>query len=297
MDTTNEFRTVATLPSVKDESQHDDRSDQDDLEKQSVHDTASSKAVAKQHPTKDPNIVDWDGPEDKENPMNWPLKKKITNIGIVSVLTFLSYVFFVHQLGRWLTSNSPLGSTVTSPASADIMETFHSTKKTIESFVTSVYLLGYVFGPLALAPLSRLYGRAIVYNVYNFGFLIWNIACALANNLSSLIVFRLLAGPAGSAPMTIGAETIADMVPLEKRGLAMMGWILGPVLGPTFGPLSEIEPNAVDRTVLRMISCWISCSGQGLAMDFLVGVDTGKLSASKMRTAADIHYIGPVRYP
>lgn len=121
------------------------------------------------------------------------------------------------------------------------MATFHSSNETLETFVTSVYLLGYVFGPLVLAPLSELYGRVVVYNICNFGFVIWNIASALANNLRALIVFRLLAGLAGSAPMTIGAGTIADMVPVEKRGIAMMGWIMGPVLGPTFGPLSEFD--------------------------------------------------------
>ncbi|KAF2092867.1 MFS general substrate transporter [Rhizodiscina lignyota] len=222
MDTTKEFGRVATPPpSAKGESQNDDRSYQDDLEKQSVHDNAPSDTVVGEQPIKDPNIVDWDGPDDPANPMNWSLKKKVTAIGIVSILTFLS----------------PFGSTVTSPASADIMATFHSTNETLEIFVTSSYLLGYVFGPLVLAPLSELYGRAIVYNVCNFFFVIWSIACALANNLSALIVFRLFAGLAGSAALILGAGTIADMVPLEKRGLAMMGWILGPVLGPTLGPL------------------------------------------------------------
>ncbi|KAJ9604913.1 hypothetical protein H2200_010302 [Cladophialophora chaetospira] len=194
-----------------------------DIEKQAIHKNRISNAAApsRDDPTKDANIVDWDGLEDPENPMNWPLRKKIIAISIVSVLAFLS----------------PLGSTVTSPISADILTTFHFTSETLETFVTSVYLLGYVFGPLVLAPLSELYGRSIIYNVCNFGFLIWTIACALATNLNALIVFRLLAGLAGSAGMTIGAGTIADMVPLEKRGLAMTGWIIGPVLGPTIGPL------------------------------------------------------------
>jgi hypothetical protein len=49
----------------------------------------------------DPNIVDWDGPDDPANPMNWASRKKTTAIGIVSAITFLSYVhiwncFFLH---------------------------------------------------------------------------------------------------------------------------------------------------------------------------------------------------------
>lgn len=118
------------------------------------------------------------------------------------------------------------------------MKTFHSTNETLGAFVTSVYILGYAFGPLVIAPLSELYGRVGVYNVCNFIFLVFSIACAVANNLSALIVFRLLAGIAASCPITLGSGTIADIMPLEQRGKAMASWIVGPLVGPTFGPLS-----------------------------------------------------------
>ena len=117
------------------------------------------------------------------------------------------------------------------------MVTFGSTNKTLGAFITSVYLLGYSFGPLVIAPMSELYGRAIVYNLCNTIFLIFSIACVVANNLNALIVFRVFAGIAASCPITLGAGSIADMVPLEKRGLAMASWIMGPLVGPTFGPL------------------------------------------------------------
>ncbi|KAF8854548.1 cycloheximide resistance protein [Acephala macrosclerotiorum] len=153
--------------------------------------------------------------------MNWSSSKKVTAIGIVSLVTMLS----------------PLASTIISPATPDVMSTFHSTNETIGAFVTSVYILGYAFGPLVIAPLSELYGRSPVYNTCNTIFLIFSIACAVANSLSSLIVFRPFAGIAASCPITLGAGTIADMIPLEKRGLVMSLWIMGPLVGPTFGPL------------------------------------------------------------
>jgi MFS family permease len=117
------------------------------------------------------------------------------------------------------------------------MKAFHSTNENLGAFITSVYLIGYCFGPLVIAPLSELYGRSIVYNVSNTFFLIWSVACAVANNESALIVFRLFSGIAASCPVTLGAGSIADMVPLERRGLAMAAWIMGPLLGPVFGPL------------------------------------------------------------
>ena len=39
---------------------------------------------------RDPNIVDWDGPDDPKNPMNWPDKKKWLNIGVLSILTIIT---------------------------------------------------------------------------------------------------------------------------------------------------------------------------------------------------------------
>lgn len=139
-----------------------------------------------------------------------------------------------------LTSGSrPLASTIIAPSTPQIMIAFNSTNETLGSFITSVYLLGYSFGPLVIAPVSEMYGRSITYNVCNTIFLVFSIACAVANNESSLIVFRLFCGIAASCPLTLGAGTIADMVPLERRGMAMSFWIMGPLLGPAFGPLSE----------------------------------------------------------
>jgi len=117
------------------------------------------------------------------------------------------------------------------------MRDFNNTNQTLGAFVTSVYLLGYAFGPLVIAPLSELYGRQIVYNVNNVLFLVFTIACAVSNSLGALITFRFLVGIAASCPITLGAGTIADMVPLERRGSAMALWIMGPIFGPTIGPL------------------------------------------------------------
>ena len=56
---------------------------EEDVEKQSGCEDRGSNI-------KDPNVVDWEGPDDAENPMNWPLAKKMTAIGIASLITLLS---------------------------------------------------------------------------------------------------------------------------------------------------------------------------------------------------------------
>lgn len=40
--------------------------------------------------TSNPNEIWWDGPNDPENPYNWPLWKKYANCGLVSLMTFVT---------------------------------------------------------------------------------------------------------------------------------------------------------------------------------------------------------------
>jgi MFS family permease len=122
------------------------------------------------------------------------------------------------------------------PGVPTLLKDFNSTSQTLATFVVSAYLIGFAFGPLFVAPLSELYGRYWVYNAGNVCFIIFACACALAKNMSQLIVFRFLHGIAGVVPLTIGAGTIADMMPVEQRGGAMAIWALGPLLGPVVGP-------------------------------------------------------------
>jgi len=60
----------------------------------------------------DPNIVDWDGPEDSANPYNWTAKKKWGSIAVLSLLTFLI----------------PLASSMFAPGVPLVMEDFGTTE-------------------------------------------------------------------------------------------------------------------------------------------------------------------------
>lgn len=45
------------------------------------------------------------------------------------------------------------------PGVNQLVQDFEITSTELASFVVSVYLLGYCFGPLLIAPISELYGR------------------------------------------------------------------------------------------------------------------------------------------
>lgn len=118
------------------------------------------------------------------------------------------------------------------------MREFENTSLEIAAFVVSVYILGFAFGPLVMAPLSEIYGRLYVYHANMVGFVIFVVACALAPNMGSLIAFRFISGIFGSCPVTNGSGSIADMVPKEHRAVAMAAFSIGPLMGPIIGPIA-----------------------------------------------------------
>lgn len=123
------------------------------------------------------------------------------------------------------------------PAVPEVMTEFKSTNQELASFVVSVYILGYAFGPITIAPLSELYGRVPLYHICNVLFIVFTIACAVSTNLNMLIGWRFLQGTFGSCPLTIGGGTISDMIIQQKRGGVMAIWALGPLMGPVIGPV------------------------------------------------------------
>lgn len=82
----------------------------------------------------DPNIVDFDGPDDPQNPMNWKFSKKWGMVLLISAITFLT----------------PLASSIFAPGVPEVMRDFKSTNDMLEGFMVSVYVLGFSFGPLSM---------------------------------------------------------------------------------------------------------------------------------------------------
>ncbi|KAI2608019.1 major facilitator superfamily domain-containing protein [Hypoxylon sp. NC1633] len=171
--------------------------------------------------TKD-NVVDWDGPDDPQNPMNWPAWKRMTQV--ILATAFL------------LTAN--LAATMFAPGAAALAKEFQITSSTITSLTVSIYLAGFAVGPMVIAPLSELYGRLVIYHTCNIIYIGFIIGCALGKNTGMFLVFRFLAGCASSGPLTVGGGTVADVVPPAQRGRAMSLFFLGPLLGPVLGPVA-----------------------------------------------------------
>ncbi|KAI1775353.1 major facilitator superfamily domain-containing protein [Hypoxylon cercidicola] len=169
----------------------------------------------------DHSIVGWESQDDPKMPLNFSAARKWVIVWSLAAITFMS----------------PFSSSVLAPAIAYINKDFHNTNAIEGTLPVSIYLLGYATGPLFLAPLSEIFGRAGVLTLSNVFFCMWHIGCALSPGLRYLVAFRFSAGVGGSGCMTLGGAIIGDLFPIEKRGVALSIWALGPLIGPTVGPL------------------------------------------------------------
>ncbi|CAE6453674.1 unnamed protein product, partial [Rhizoctonia solani] len=169
----------------------------------------------------------WD--EDPRNPRLWPGHRKWAAAAIVSLYTLVS----------------PLASSMIAPGLPEIAHAFHITNSTVAALTLSIFVLAYV-----------LYGRSWPLHISNIFFLVFNLACAWAPNTASLIIFRFLAGIGGSAPLTIGAGSIADLFHERERAVAMSLFSLGPLLGPIIGPIAGgfVTQDIGYKWVFRIIS-------------------------------------------
>ncbi|KAI0161788.1 major facilitator superfamily domain-containing protein [Hypoxylon sp. FL1284] len=195
----------------------------DGVKQEPENGTAGNGVMAAVLPLSDlgKSIVGWESQDDPKMPLNFSAARKWVVVWALAAITFMS----------------PFSSSVLAPAIKYINRDFHNHNAIEGTFPVSIYLLGYATGPLFLAPLSEILGRAGVLALANIVFCTWHVGCALAPALKFLIAFRFCAGVGGSGCMTLGGAIIGDLFPIEKRGVALSIWALGPLIGPTLGPL------------------------------------------------------------
>lgn len=164
--------------------------------------------------------MQWDGPDDKENPQNWSAAKKwfvtMTAAGICLVVTF--------------------GSSLYVSGSFDIISSLHTSQEMVLAGLT-FYLLGLALGPLFAAPLSEIFGRKIVYIISLPTSMLFIMGVGLSQNIGSILVLRFFSGFFASPAMAIAGGTISDIWSPDMMGLAMSTFCLAPFMGPVIGPV------------------------------------------------------------
>jgi DHA1 family multidrug resistance protein-like MFS transporter len=193
--------------------------------------TSANATAPAQQPTEERNdLVDWEGPNDPDNPQNWSRKYRWYTIMILAFMTFV--VSFA--------------SSVFSTATVVTAEQFGVSQEVMILGVT-LYVVGFAVGPLIFGPASELYGRRTPLMVGVFGFIIFQIPIGVATNLETIFVCRFFGGAFGSAALAIVPGMAVDLFDPVERAMATMAYaaavFCGPALGPIIGSLTVVNKN------------------------------------------------------
>ncbi|KAF2008072.1 MFS general substrate transporter [Amniculicola lignicola CBS 123094] len=166
------------------------------------------------------NISDWNGPNDPDNPQNWPTWIKVYHATVPGLFGFA--VTF--------------GSSVYTPATADIEHQF-GVSRTAAIVGLTVYVMGLAAGPIFSAPLSEAYGRKVVYITSSPIFMLFTLGAGFSQSFASLMVCRFFAGLTGSPALAVGAGTSADLFVPRQRAVVTSMFLAAPFAGPSLGPV------------------------------------------------------------
>ncbi len=162
---------------------------------------------------------DWTGPDDPENPLNWPMWQRVYHTTVPGLFG-LAVTF---------------GSSVYTPGYKEVEKTFN-VSTIVALLPLSLYVLGLAFGPVLAAPISETLGRRVVYLVSSPIAALFTLGAGFSNTFASLAITRFFAGFFGSPVLSVGAGTNVDIWAPVHRAVATSAFLLAPFLGPAIGP-------------------------------------------------------------
>lgn len=168
----------------------------------------------------DPNLVEWDGPDDPGNPMNWKISKKWVVTIMLGFMTFC------------VTFASSVFSNATVPTAKEF-----GVSTEVTTLGTSLFVLGFSVGPLVWGPGSELFGRKLPLFFGYACFAIFQIPVAVATNLETIMICRFFSGAFASAPLAIVGGALADFWGPVDRGVAVCVFAAATFIGPIAGPI------------------------------------------------------------
>jgi multidrug resistance protein len=142
--------------------------------------------------------------------------------------------------GMLIVVNSAMGSSVASGISTQMSDHFGITNQSQLILPTSLYLVGYVLGPLVFSPLSETYGRKIVMISTFAVYTAFTLGCALAPTFAGLVIMRLIAGIGASTPNSVIGGVYADLFSdIKLRGRIIALYMTCTTFGPLIGPIAS----------------------------------------------------------
>jgi MFS family permease len=136
-----------------------------------------------------------------------------------------------------------LDATIVQLALPTLGKTFDASLEAV-SWVSLAYLVAFASCLPIFGRLCEMFGRKSLYLIGYTLFTVASTLCALASDLTWLIVFRVLQGIGGSL---LGANSISILVKAvdqDRRGRALGFFAAAQAIGMSAGPIAEADPTA-----------------------------------------------------
>jgi MFS transporter, DHA2 family, multidrug resistance protein len=128
-----------------------------------------------------------------------------------------------------------LDTTIANVALPYMQGTLSASQDQINWVLTS-YIVAAAIMTAPVGWLANRYGRKRTFIVCSAGFTIASVMCGLAQDITQMVLFRLLQGVFGAALVPLSQAVMLDSYALHERAKAMSIWGMGVMMGPIMGP-------------------------------------------------------------
>ncbi|MGY4475530.1 MDR family MFS transporter [Bradyrhizobium sp. USDA 3364] len=104
------------------------------------------------------------------------------------------------------------------------------------NWVLTSYIVAAAIMTAPVGWIANRYGRKRIFIICSAGFTIASVLCGLAQDITQMVLFRLLQGVFGAALVPLSQAVMLDSYALHERAKAMSIWGMGVMMGPIMGP-------------------------------------------------------------
>jgi MFS transporter, DHA2 family, multidrug resistance protein len=104
------------------------------------------------------------------------------------------------------------------------------------NWVLTSYIVAAAIMTAPVGWIANRFGRKRIFVICSAGFTIASVLCGLSQDITQMVVFRLLQGVFGAALVPLSQAVMLDSYALHERAKAMAIWGMGVMMGPIMGP-------------------------------------------------------------
>ncbi len=128
-----------------------------------------------------------------------------------------------------------LDTTIANVALPYMQGTLSASQDQINWVLTS-YIVAAAIMTAPVGFIANRFGRKRTFIICTAGFTVASVMCGLSQDITQMVLFRLLQGMFGAALVPLSQAVMLDSYTLQERPKAMSIWGMGVMLGPIMGP-------------------------------------------------------------